>query len=161
MADAPDERIGSLLERHYRTHGLAANGGETSSWFRLRIGSVSLLLPNPPGRRRALFFHDVNHVAAGYNTMFSEGEMEIAGFEIGAGCGRYFMAWLINLFMLTLGIVSRPRRTFRALVRGRRTRSIYTLRLSKAQIVAMTLSQLRSELRIDDPTSGSSAEHRE
>ena len=56
--------------------------------------------------------HDINHIVTGYNTTFSEGEMSIAAFEVGAGCGRLAIVWFINLSLLALAVVVHPRVAF-------------------------------------------------
>ena len=117
--------VSEALARHYREHGLPADGGARDDWFKVRIGPVVLPLPNPPARKKAVLFHDVNHLLTGYNTVFSDGEMVIAGYELGTGCGRYLVAWLINLWMLAFGLVACPRRMFRAFLRGRAAESVY------------------------------------
>lgn len=117
--------VDEALARHYVEHGLPPDGGESERWFRIRIGPWVLPLPNPPARRKAVFYHDVTHVLTGYNTVFSEGEMLIAGHELGSGCGRFWIAWWINLGMFTLGVLVRPRSLFEAFSRGRRAASVY------------------------------------
>src|SRR5206468_2426615 len=102
------------LTEYYREHGLPSDGGESARWFRVRLGRLTIPVPNPPARRRAVFYHDVNHLVTGYDTTFSQGEMEIAGFEVGVGCGRFWIAWFINLFMMGLGLVIAPRAVLRA-----------------------------------------------
>ena len=96
-----------------------------------------------------MFFHDANHVLTGYNTILTDGEMAIAGFEIGSGCGPYVIAWLINLGAFAGGLVAGPRRMFRAFVRGRRTSSIYRRPESRDAIGNLTVTQLRSSLGLD------------
>lgn len=142
-------RIGDALTRHYLAHGLPPDGGASDPWFRVRIGPVTLRLPNPPARRRAVLFHDVNHIVTGYNTTFGEGEMTIAGFEVGAGCGRFGIAWYINLSMLALGVLTSPRAAFAAFVRGRRSASIYHGHRDPAALAAMTVAEVRTLLRLD------------
>jgi len=140
--------VRDALSRHYERHGLPADGGESSAWFRVKLGGVSIPVPNPPARRRAVIYHDINHIITGYNTRFSEGEMEVAGFEIGAGCGPYLIAWFINAYMMALGILVRPRAVLRAFSRGRASRSIYVLPRSRAELLAMSVGSLREELNI-------------
>ena len=137
------------LHEHYRAHGLPSDGGEPRAWFRVRLGRFAIWVPNPPARRRAVIFHDVNHILTGYDTTFSKGEMDIAAFEIGTGCGPYLIAWLINAGMMALGVVARPRSVYRAFVRGRRTRSIYRLGWTREALLACNLSELRQTLGID------------
>ena len=140
--------IRDALRRHYADHGLPADGGESSAWFHVRLGRLSIPMPNPPARRRAVFCHDVNHILTGYSTIFTEGEMDIAGFEIGAGCGSYLMAWFINAFMMSLGLIVRPRAVGRAFSRGRASRSVYTTKRSRSELLAMSIRSLRQELHI-------------
>ena len=138
-------------------NGLPPDGGESEETFCIRLGRLSLRLPNPPARRRAVFFHDTNHVLTDYDNVFSRGEMDIAGFEIASGCGPYLFAWLINLNMFALGLVVRPRALFRAFVRGRRSAaSMYRRAESRAVLSAITVDELRESLRIDSPGPASS-----
>ena len=141
--------VGEALERHYSRHGLPADGGEHATWFRVRLGPVSIPFPNPPARRRAVFLHDVNHVLTGYDTVFSDGEMSIAAFEVGTGCGRVWVAWFINLFLMAIGTVLRPRAVVRAFVRGRRTDSIYRRPDARQCLRQMAVDDMRAELRVD------------
>lgn len=141
--------VRDALHHYYREHGLPADGGATDPSFLVRIGPLRLRLPNPPARRRAVFFHDVNHVAAGYNTRFGDGEVVIAAFEIGAGCGRFGIAWYINLCMFAIGLGIQPRVLLRAFTRGRRSRSVYTHVATPEQIAGLRVAELRRELRLD------------
>src|SRR2546423_4895268 len=118
--------IRDALVQHYVAHGLPLDGGASNAWFNVRIGPISVRLPNPPARRRAVVMHDINHLVTGYNTTFSEGEMSIAAFEVGAGCGHLAIVWFINLSLLALALVVRPRAAFAGFVRGRRSASVYS-----------------------------------
>jgi hypothetical protein len=145
----PDStKIADALTAYYTAHGLPADGGASDAFFHVKLGPITIPLPNPPARRRAVFFHDVNHIVTGYNTVFSEGEVEIAGFEIGAGCGPFLIAWAINAPMLAIGLVINPRRTWTAFQRGRRSGSIYEITDSREVISARSVGELRAMLRI-------------
>ena len=146
-----DGKIGDALTRHYVAHGLPPDGGESDPSFRVTIGPVTLRLPNPPARRRAVFFHDVNHVIAGYDTRFSGGEMAIAAFEVGSGCGPFAIVWYINLSMFGLGLLVTPRQVFRAFVRGRHAASIYHRRDTREALSSLTVDELRTQLGLDRP----------
>jgi hypothetical protein len=139
--------VGETLALHYRTHGLPADGGASASWFRVRIGPLVVPLPNPPARKRAVYFHDVNHVATGYNTVFSDGEMLISAYELGCGCGSYLIAWLINLGLFGVALFVRPRSLFRAFVRGRRAKSVYAWP-DPSTLPGTTVRELRARLAV-------------
>ena len=90
VATTGDPRLlRDALAQHYVNHGLPADGGAHEPYWRLRAGPLAIPIPNPPARQRVLFYHDANHVLTGYNTVFTEGEMTIAAFELGNGCGPY------------------------------------------------------------------------
>lgn len=146
--------VGDALARHYAAHGLPADGGESNPWFRVRIGPLTVRLPNPPARQRAVFFHDVNHILTGYNTVFSDGEMVIAAFEVGTGCGRFGVAWFINLVMMAFGLVLRPRAIFHAFVRGRGCSSIYHCREDRVELRTKTVGDLKTILALDQAVGG-------
>jgi hypothetical protein len=147
----PDStRIADALQGYYAANGLPLDGGASDPVFHVKMGPISFPLPNPPARRRAVFFHDVNHLLTGYNNVFSEGEVEIAGFEIGAGCGPFAIAWAINAPMMVIGLVINPGPTWRAFQRGRRSGSIYELTESRDTLAAQTVGELRAALRIAD-----------
>jgi hypothetical protein len=150
--DSDSITVGEALLARNLINGLPPDGGESAGSFRVYIGPFSFRLPNPPARRRAVFFHDTNHVLTDYDNLFSRGEMEIAAFEIGSGCGRYLFAWLINLNMFALGVLIRPRDLFRAFLRGRQSAgSIYCRAESRGKLSSMTIRELRSCLGIDRP----------
>jgi hypothetical protein len=140
--------IGEALKEYYTSHGLPPDGGASASFFHVKLGPITIPVPNPPARRRAVFFHDVNHLLTGYNTVFSEGEVEIAGFEIGAGCGPYWIAWAINAPMFVIGLAINPGPTWCAFQRGRRSGSIYETADSRETLSALTVGELRNSLPI-------------
>lgn len=101
------------------------DGGYEETWVALKtIGPVRIGFPNTEARKRAIRLHDLHHVLAQYGTNWT-GEAEIAGYEIGAGCGTHWAAWLLNAGGLSYGVFIAPRATYRSFVRGRHARSLY------------------------------------
>lgn len=129
------------------------SGFDTSSykdaWVRLPFGPLALYLPNLDGRKKCIAIHDIDHVATEYDTDW-RGEFQIAGFEIGAGCGRYWFGWMVNLQGIIVGALLFPSAVFRAFVRGRRcTRSLFDLRLVDDAVLEKSLGALREQMGID------------
>jgi hypothetical protein len=145
--DSAAETIADALARYYVEQSLPPDGGEHDKWFRVHVGPIVVPLPNPPARRRAVFYHDVNHVVTGFDNMFTRGEMAIAGYELASGCGPYWIAWLINLGMFGLGLVFCPRDLFGAYLRGRRAASVYR-RPDRDALRGMTVEALRRTLGV-------------
>jgi len=138
------------LREYYAKTGLPPDGGAEDEWFSVHIGPLALRFPNPPARRRAVFFHDANHLLTGYDTVFSKGEILIAGYELGSGCGSYWFAWLINFLMFGVGLLVRPRELYRAFLRGRHCRSLYERIESPRVMSELPLAALRAQVGITD-----------
>jgi hypothetical protein len=67
--------------------------------------------------------------------------MAIAGYELGSGCGPYWIAWFINMGFFGMGLVCCPRDLFDAYVRGRRATSVYR-RPDRAALRAMSVEDV-------------------
>ena len=110
---------------YFRRAGFPPDGGDNQRWVVLRVAGLPLFaFPNTATRRRSVKLHDVHHVLTGYDTSWT-GEAEIGAWEIGSGCRRHWVAWLLNLGAMAIGLLIAPRRTWRAFVRGRRSGNLY------------------------------------
>jgi hypothetical protein len=122
------------------------DGGYSARWARLKMGPFGLAFPNTRGRLRALKLHDLHHVSTGYPTTM-RGESEIAAWEIAGSCADHRAAWLLNLLALGTGLFLAPRRCYRAFVRGRQTRNLYTMEYEEALSFG-SVGALREFLRL-------------
>ncbi|MGV3625667.1 MAG: hypothetical protein ACO1OB_32955 [Archangium sp.] len=116
----------TALQQYFESNGFGADGGYSASWVDFKVGTIPFPFPNTDARKKAVKFHDLNHILTGYRTD-TVSEFEISAWEIGAGCRHFAAAWVINLGGLTAGTFAAPVRTFRAFVRGRRQRASYWL----------------------------------
>jgi hypothetical protein len=114
------------LREYFEVNRFGVDGGYSAKWVDFKLGPVPFPFPNTEGRKKAVRFHDLNHVLTGYRTD-TVSEFEISAWEIGAGCGEFAAAWVINLGGLAAGLFTSPLRVFRAFVRGRRQRASYAL----------------------------------
>jgi hypothetical protein len=145
----PREPLSAALARYYLANGFSPTAPER--FIRIRFGAVTLPFPNTDGRRRVLRSHDLHHVATEYETDL-RGEAEIAGFELGAGCGRSFEAWFYDLGAFSVGLARWPRRSLKAFLRGRHARSLL---VEPTLAEVRTVGDLREALGLDSgqPTS--------
>lgn len=134
---------------YFEANGFGPTGGYDDAWVDFTFFTVPFPIPNTEGRKRVVGRHDLHHILTGYTTDMA-GEMDVAAWEIGAGCNREATAWLLNLGMMGLGAVIAPRRTWRAFVRGRRARSLYDGR-PEADYLGRTVSEVRREIGLDRP----------
>jgi ubiquinone biosynthesis protein Coq4 len=105
-------------------------------------------LYNPKQRRWAIARHDLHHVATGFGTD-PVGEMEIGGWEVGAGLGRLWVAWAICWPVFLVGLVRSRTRTLAAYRLGRRCRSLFARPDAYDEWLQWSVGDLRRELGID------------
>lgn len=115
-------------------------------WLKFKIGPLPAAIPNTSSMLRAVRVHDLNHVITGYDTNLT-GEATISAFEIGAGCGDYAAAWMINLWGFTYGVFLAPRGLLHAFVRGHRSGSLYRCAIDD-DTLDRTVGALRREVRL-------------
>ena len=140
----------SLLEAraaYFLEQRMPADGGYAARWVKLQAGPVRFAFPNSDARRRAVRFHDLHHLLTGYQTSW-RGEAEIGAWEIASGCRDHWAAWFLNLQVFALGLVIAPRASFRAFVRGRRSRNLYDAVYDDA-LLARPVAAVRAELGLD------------
>jgi len=149
----PASTLFDARRAYFEANSFGANGGYDEAWVDFKIGPIPMPFPNTAARIAAVKVHDLHHIVTGYATDLA-GEMEIAGWEIGAGCGRFAAAWVLNLSGVAFGTWVWPKRVFRAFVRGRRSRSLYGRPLD--ELLPTTVGEVRAQTgvdRTDEPAS--------
>ena len=139
---------------YFDVNRFGADGGYGDAWVDFKLGPLPVPFPNTRARVRAVRYHDLHHVLTGYDTS-TIGEFEISAWELGAGCKEFAAAWQLNLGGLFAGLLSAPRRTVRAFLRGRRSESLYGRPFEA--LLDSTVGELRREMRVDSPSSGPAA----
>jgi len=129
---------------YFDANGFGADGGYAKRWVKVKLGPLPLAFPNSEARVRAVRYHDLHHVATGYDTDWT-GEGEIAAWEIASSCRGFLAAWWLNLSAMAIGLAIAPARIFHAFVRGRHTRNLYAERFDD-QLLATSVGALRKRL---------------
>jgi hypothetical protein len=143
----------SSTVRDARAEYFAANGfseaSYTDRWVTIgKLGPIRIGFPNSASRKRAIPLHDLHHVATGYATTWT-GEAEIGAWEIAGGCTDHWAAWVLNSSAFAFGLVLAPRRTYRAFLRGRRSRTLYHTGWD-ATLLDVSVGALRRRIGLDD-----------
>ena len=134
---------------YFEANQFGADGGYGDPWVKFKFGPFPMAFPNTASRVRAVRFHDLHHVMTGYETT-NQGEGEIGAWELGSGCADHYAAWVLNLTALGAGLLVAPRATYRAFVRGRHSRNLYSRTFDDA-LLDRRVGELRSELGMSDP----------
>jgi len=144
MSDDASLTLREARARYFRENGFGEDGGYAKRWVSVRVGPLPLAFPNTQARVRAVRYHDLHHVVTGYATDL-RGEGEIAAWEIASGCAGFVAAWALNLYAFALGLATDAGATWRAFLRGRRTRNLYRARYDDA-LLAERVADVRERL---------------
>jgi len=150
---AADSSMRRARAQYFADNAFGDNGGYDDAWVTFKLGPLPLTIPNTEGRKRAVAYHDLHHIVTGYATDYS-GEFEISAWEIGAGCGRFAAAWIINLGGVTGGAAFAPRRAFAAFCLGRRTRTLYGREIES--LLEQTVAETRAQCGLAPPPDATS-----
>lgn len=129
---------------YFAANHFGSDGGYGDKWVKLKLGPLSLFLPNTSARVAAVRFHDLHHIVTGYRTDW-RGEFEISAWELAAGCGRFHAAWWLNLGGMNAGMLVCPLRTLSAFQLGRRSRSLYS-RMYDEALLSQTVKDARAAM---------------
>lgn len=138
------ESVLAARDRYLRESGLSTTE-YTATRFSVRIGSWRLHLPNPVQRQASVAQHDLHHVATGFRTDW-QGEMEISAWEVGAGLGGLWVAWLLCVPFFLGGLIAVPQRTIRAYRVGRHCRSLFADPTPYETLLSLTVGELRKHI---------------
>lgn len=141
-----DELTVEQAQREFLWQAGFGRGTYDERWAKFELGPFPLLLPNIPARRRALPFHDLHHVLTGYDTTFM-GEAQLAAWELGSGCKKEWVAWVLNTLGVCVGSLLDRRKVLRAFLYGKRCRNLYGRNLNE-ELMQTRLGRLREELHL-------------
>jgi hypothetical protein len=151
----PAQTLARARDDYFRINGFGDDGGYNADWVDFKLGPIPMPFPNTPSRKRAVRYHDLHHALTGYATDLT-GEFEISAWEIASGCADHVAAWYLNLSGMVGGLLSAPRRTVAAFVRGRHSRSLYRVAYDDA-LLGRTVGEMRHELGLDAPSARAGA----
>ena len=138
-----------LLPAFYHQYQLCNDGGHSSSYVKIEFTKrIFLFFPNFDARRKAVFKHDVHHIATGYTSTF-KGETEISAWEIASGCRHYWVAWVLDLHAMMIGLLFNPIGVFKAFIKGRYTKNLYTDNFTDEQIIDMPLNKIKEYMLLN------------
>src|SRR5258705_5002493 len=142
------QTVNQSLELYFIKENLGKDGGLNEAWGRIKIWKFYIPIPNTQARKKALVFHDIHHIVTGYDGDW-RGEVSIAAWEIASGCGKYYVAWYLNLGAMGLGLFIYPRNMFNAFLRGKRTENLYHHTVTQNGALTMEVGGLQKKLKLD------------
>ena len=147
----PDSEIIQDALQRYFDHYHFNNGGYFDKWFKIKFfGPFVLTLPNIKARVDAVKLHDIHNLLTEYVADL-RGESEIGAWEIAAGCGKYYVGWVLNSGTLVYGTVIWPGRIYKAFMAGRHCSCLYhdTAYQYNQELLSKKVGELRNEFGIN------------
>ncbi|HMG14960.1 MAG TPA: hypothetical protein VK590_05915 [Saprospiraceae bacterium] len=140
-----DLKIKDALELYFSRYHFP-NGGYDLKWFKIKIGPVYLSFPNTKDRIAAVKLHDIHHVITGYEANI-KGEAEIGAWEIGSGCGKYYVAWILNGMSFLYGIFIYPKAIYKSFLRARLVHTnLYHNTIYSDELLNKTVGELKYKI---------------
>ncbi|MFI5218611.1 MAG: hypothetical protein ACHQNT_03905 [Bacteroidia bacterium] len=125
------------------------DGGYNDRFFKIKLGSVYIPLPNIKARIDAVKIHDIHHLVTEYNANY-KGEAEIGGWEIASGCGKYWVGWILNMGSFIIGMMFYQRPLLKAFLKGRLVKTnLCQGTVYNDELLNKTVGELRSEIGIN------------
>lgn len=139
------ELVQTARLKYFEANGIPSDGGVEDKWARYKIGQISLIgFPNFQHRMNAILRHDLHHIVLSLDTS-SLGEGLIAAWELGSGCGRYWISWCMEPQALWWGILMAPQKTFSLFILGRNSNNFFHEDLPN-NFLSQTVGDLRKRL---------------
>jgi len=151
---ADTETLRDARARYWAANDFGDDGGYSKKWEIIKLGPMPIPVRNVEARKDAIRYHDLHHLITGYDTDLA-GEAEISAWELATGCGSKWVAWILDLQGLLLGLAW-PGRLLRAWTRGRHSRNLYSEPFDDA-LLSTTVGELRVKLALDQPVPAPSA----
>jgi hypothetical protein len=141
-----DLKLGKALELYFKRSGFCRET-YTEKWIKLPAGPIFFYLPNITPRKDVVPLHDIDHVLTEYETDWP-GEMQITGYELATGLGRYWFGWVINFQGLWLGLTLFPKKFIEGFLRGRRSGCVYRLYEYNDALLEKTVGEIRDQVKV-------------
>ncbi len=151
-------KIKDALQLYFSRYHFA-NGGYDLKWFKIKVGPVYIPFPNTKARIEAVKIHDIHHVLTGYEAIL-KGEAEIGAWEFASGCGRYYMAWILNAGSFFYGMFLFPKALLRAFLRARLIKSnLYYNTVYDNELLNKTVGELKGKLELENQRKNSTSDY--
>lgn len=121
---SPEITTTQALELYYQQNRLPSDGGKTAKWVRVQVGPIPFFFPNTKSRIQVVDRHDLHHIALDLGTTLRD-EGRVAAWELGKGCGNYFVAWGLQLQALLWGVFLSPKDALKYFINGKRSQNLY------------------------------------
>ena len=138
-----NQTVGKSIQDFYQKNDFGEDGGINKKLAWIKFGFFSIPIPNLEGRKENVYLHDIHHIITDNNTTW-KGESAVSAWEISAGgWGKQYVAWLLTLWAMGLGILFYRKSTLIAFEKGLTMRNALTSGMTKTELSNLTITELR------------------
>ncbi len=130
----------------YKANGVPDQGGADLNHFHFKIAGITLRLPNPEFRKKAVHLHDIEHVVFDCDTSW-RGEAFIAGIEVGTQVWKHFPVCLLSFWAMGYSLWLYPKEVWHGFKVGSQSQGLFDLPQSQETLMGMDLQALKTMLR--------------
>ena len=123
-------------------NNIPVDGGEDDDWFIVKVGFITVKLPNPSWRKKVIHLHDIHHLLNNCDTSW-KGEAYIAGWEIATGFWSVFPVCVYVFLAMAYSLFIKPLDVYRGYRDGINFTGPVKLNIDKPTIMKMELTQLK------------------
>ena len=140
----PTQTVAEALGQYLRVNGFEWADYDAPSAEIQALG-LTVRIPNPPARQRAVRRHDLHHILTGYGTDIT-GEAEVSAWELRRGLGPVGLyVWAIIVSVTLFGLIHSPRRMLQAWRKSPGEGSAFSLdREGYEALLQMTVAEARA-----------------
>ncbi len=133
--------VSEVLQQFYRDNGIPENGGSDQDTFVMKAFGLSIKLPNPSFRKKAIHVHDLQHIINDCDISW-KGEGFIAGWEIATGLWKHFPLSFISLWAMGYSLWIYPKSVYKGFKQGINSIGVIDLNYTKDQFLKMPFTTL-------------------
>ncbi len=143
MTNTAEMTVEQAIQGFYTKHNFGDDGGVNEKFAWIKFGFFSIPIPNVEGRSAILYMHDISHIITQNDTTW-RGESAVSAWEIGSGgWNNLVVPWLLTLWAMGLGVLFYPKSVLKSFNSGLTMRNALTCGLSKAEILNLSVDDLR------------------
>jgi hypothetical protein len=137
------------LQVFYDENNFGEEGGIKEDWVWLKFRYFSIPIPNFEQRKSNVWKHDILHILLGYDTSW-KGETSVAGWTLGSGgWGNILIAWFLDISAFGIGLITFPKSTYKAFIRGRHSLNPHLLGIAKEKLLSSDIEKLKQDFEFD------------
>ena len=134
--------IKDKLSQFYLDNRIPEEGGVNDKTFTMAVFCITLTLPNPEFRRKAIHIHDIQHILHNKTTSW-KGEAFISGWEISTGIWKNFLLGFLSSWAIGYSLWLYPKEIFKGYKKGLSNIGIIDLDYTKEEFMSMSFEKLK------------------